>query len=135
MALFQYLFLMLFSYCYDSQGATVPIKNKSPKNCAFQGYVPGGKAKTIGDIDTPTATLVKNQMASVMGRGGKVATLAMHTKNLGTAIAKTLSDENTWSKVKTFAPKLGPTLGIFGAVAGIIASETSPGSNFPVHII
>jgi hypothetical protein len=97
------------------QGKSYIIRRDDLVDCEYRGYIPGGSVTSVGKIEAPVAKLAKSGIASVLGPASQASTLAMHSLNTVKAIM------NVFTKV---APKLGPVLGVFGAVTGIFKGLT-----------
>ena len=100
-----------------TDGASIPIYSKSPTGCGFQGYAPGKGPKKVGAVKTAAAKLAKSHLAKYLGPITKVTTLGAHGKNLLNTVIKGFADS---------APKLAPSLMVFGAIASIVNDAPGP---------
>jgi len=91
--------------------------SKTPE-CLFSGYAPNGPIASIEDVKAPKATL--------NGKKGLEALLGGAGKKLGKAAAITMHAMKFSAKLMKAVPMLGPALGVFSAVMGVLNPAPSP---------
>jgi len=86
------------------------FKSKSDE-CTFKKYAPCGEIDKIGEIEAPVAKMAKKGLGAIlggaMGKLGKGASIAMHAMKFSASLMKAV-------------PMLGPALGVFSAVSGML---------------
>lgn len=94
------------------------IRKDSLTDCTYDGYAPGGKVKSVGEIKAPVAELSMHGLGGVVGDAKSMADLT------SPAISAINEFKDEFSKV---APKLGACLGVFGALTGALMDIGKPG--------
>jgi len=93
------------------------IRLDTKTGCNYEGYAPGGKVKEVGQIKAPIAELAKGGLSAALGGLVEASHVSSATANaVGEFVEK-------YAKV---APKLGASLGLFGAAFGFLDSVGKP---------
>jgi len=93
------------------------IRLDSKTGCNYEGYAPGGRVKKVDQIEAPIAELAEGGLNAALGGLVQASHVSSATANaVGEFVEK-------YAKV---APKLGASLGLFGAAFGFLDSLGKP---------